>query len=143
MLRQTIFDQIKQAMKAHQTDKLGVLRFIYSEIKNVEIDAKHELTDNEVIGLLRKEVKRRKEAIDQYRAGGRDDIVSKELAELTIIETFLPAQMSVETIEKIVTDIVAQNQTHDFGQLMKLVMAATQGQADGKLVSQIVRSKLS
>jgi uncharacterized protein YqeY len=134
---------MKQAMKSRQADTLSVLRFLLSEIKNLEIDVKHELSDEEIVALLRKEVKRRKEAVDQYRAGGRDDIVSKELTELTLIETFLPAQMSAEAIEQIVADIIAQNPHHDFGQLMKLIMAATQGQADGKVVSQIVRSKLA
>ena len=143
MLRQTIIDQMKQAMKARQGDKLSVLRFLLSEIKNVEIDAKHELNDSEIITLLRTEVKRRKEAIDQYRAGGRNDIVDKEVAELAIIDVFLPAQMSQQAIEQIVTDTITQNPNLDFGQIMRQVMAATQGQADGKLVSTIVRSKLS
>jgi len=143
MLRQTIFDHIKQAMKDHQPDKLVVLRYIYSEIKNVEIDVKHELSDEEVISLLRKEVKRRKEAIEQYKNGGRLDIADKELAELTIIEAYLPAQMSSADLETIISTTLSQNPTADFGQLMKLVMAATKGQADGKLVSQLVRAKLS
>jgi len=134
---------MKQAMKSRDMDKLSVLRFLLSEIKNVEIDAKHELDDNEVIALLRREVKRRKEAVEQYQTAGRDDIVAKELSELTIIDTFLPAQMSAESIEATVMDIISHHPGSDFGQLMKLVMAATHGQADGKQVSQIVRTKLS
>lgn len=143
MLRQAILDQMKQALKARDPDTLSVLRFLLAEIKNKEIDAKHELNDQEVIALLRTEVKRRKEAIDQYRAGNRDDIVSRETAELAIIEAFLPAQMTQAAIETLVDQIIA-NQPHlNFGQIMKQVMAATKGQADGKLVSDVVRSKLS
>lgn len=143
MIRQDVMNQMIQAMKARETDKLAVLRFLVSEIKNVEIDAKHELNDDEVIGLFRKEVKRRKEAIEQYKAGGRMDIADKEVAELAIIETFLPIQMGREAVEKIVTEIMSQNPGNDFGQVMRLCMAATKGQADGKLVSELVRAKLA
>lgn len=143
MIRQTILDQMKQAMKDRAAEKLSVLRFLLSEIKNVEIDAKHELSNPEIVGLLRTEVKRRKEAVEQYRSAGRDDLVATELSELTIIETFLPAQMSAESIETIVADVITHHPGSDFGQIMKLVMAATQGQADGKQVSQIVRAQLS
>jgi uncharacterized protein len=134
---------MKQAMRDRDVDKLSVLRFLLSEIKNVEIDAKHELSDDEIIALLRKETKRRKEAIEQYKSGGREDIAAKEAIELQLIDTFLPAQMSREAIEKIVSDTVIANPGQDFGQIMRLCMAATKGQADGKLVSELVRSKIS
>ncbi len=141
-LRLDLTEQMKQAMKSKDAAKLSVLRFLLSEIKNVEIDAKHELDDSEVISLLRKEVKRRKEAVEQYKTAGRDDIVTHELSELDVINTFLPAQMTPEAVEQIVVGIIAQSPDQDFGQVMRQVMQVTKGQADGKLVSDIVRSKL-
>lgn len=142
-LRQSLTDQMKQAMKSRDAAKLSVLRFLLSEIKNVEIDAKHELEDQEIIALLRKEVKRRKEAVEQYKTAGRDDIVTHELSELEVINTFLPAQMTPEAVEQIIVDIIAKSPDQDFGQVMRQVMQSTKGQADGKLVSDIVRSKLN
>lgn len=143
MLRQTLIDQMYQALKSRDANKVSVLRFLVSEIKRVEIDAKHELEDSEIINLLRKEVKRRQEAIDQYRAGGREDIVAKEMAELQLIQSFLPTPMSQQAIEQIIIDTLARHPHQDFGQIMRQVMAATQGQADGKLVSSLVRAHLA
>lgn len=143
MIRQDIIDQMKMAMKSREAEKLQVLRFLLSEIKNVEIDAKHELNDEEVITLFRKEVKRRKESIEQYKTAKREDIVNKEEAELKVIDTFLPAQMEAQVIEKLVDEILSKTDGADFGQIMKQVMQATKGQADGKMVSNLVRAKLS
>ncbi len=142
MLRDTLFEQMKMAMKAREAERLSVLRYLLSEIKNVEIDAKHELGDEEVIQLLRKEVKRRKEAIEQYVTAGRDDIVTKEKRELTVIESFLPKMMDREAVEAVVESVVAELGGADFGMVMKAAMQKLQGQADGKLVSELVRSKI-
>lgn len=143
MIRQQIIDDMKTAMKAHDTLTLGVLRFMLSEIKNREIDAKHELNDEEIIALLRTEVKRRNEAIEQFRQGGRLDLAEQEEKELVIISPFLPAQMDQSNIEAIVTKVVASTESKDFGQVMRLVMQELKGQADGKLVSELVRAKLN
>jgi uncharacterized protein YqeY len=119
-----------------------VLRFLISEIKNREIDAKHELTDDEVIELLRRETKRRTEAIAQYTAGGRVDIVETEKQELAVIEVYLPQLMDAGAVEAIVDQVVTANPGADFGQVMRAAMAQLKGQADGKMVSEAVKKKL-
>lgn len=143
MIRQQIIDDMKIAMKAHDVLKLGVLRFMLSEIKNREIDAKHELVDDEVVALLRTEVKRRNEAIVQFKQGNRLDLAEQEEKELLVINAFLPAQMDGAAIEAIVSKVVATTESKDFGQVMRAVMQELKGQADGKIVSELVRAKLN
>ena len=143
MIRQQIIDDMNIAMKSQDSVKLGVLRFMLSEIKNKEIDAKHELNDDEVIGLLRTEVKRRNEAIVQFKQGNRMDLAEKEEVELLIINSYLPAMMETTDIEAVVTRVIESTDSRDFGQIMKQVMQELGGQADGKTVSEIVRTKLN
>lgn len=143
MLREQIMDGVKVAMKARDVNRLSVLRYMMSEIKNREIDAKHELSDEEVVELLRREVKRRSEAIDQFESGGRSDLANQEKSELAIIETFLPQLMTKEQVETIVDNVLAGSETKDFGSVMKSVMQEIKGKADGKLVSEVVKTKLS
>ncbi|OGV97106.1 hypothetical protein A2W24_00155 [Microgenomates group bacterium RBG_16_45_19] len=142
MLRQQIHDEMIAAMKAQDVKKLETVRYVWSEIKRVEIDAKHELTDEEVIELLRREVKKRQEAVVQMRAGGRLDGVEHEEAQLKIITSYLPQLMSREEIEGVVDEVIKAGQL-DFGAVMREVMAKVKGKADGKMVSEIVREKLS
>ncbi len=142
MIRQQLYDDMKQAMIAHDTQRLGVLRFLISEIKNREIDAKHELSDDEVVELLRRETKRRGEAIVQYTQGGRTDIVETEKAELAIIEVYLPALMDRTSVEAAVQKVLSTLPSKDFGQVMRAVMQELKGQADGKLVSEVVKNSL-
>lgn len=143
MIRQQIIDDMKIAMKAQDSVKLGVLRYMLSEIKNKEIDAKHELNDEEVIGLLRTEVKRRNDAVVQFKQGNRMDLAEKEEIELGIINSYLPKMMDSADIESTVTRIIESSDSRDFGQIMKMVMQELGGQADGKTVSEIVRAKLN
>jgi hypothetical protein len=142
MLRQQFADQMKIAMKARDADRLSVLRFVWSEIKNKEIDAKHELDDNEVVDILRREVKRRTESIEQYKQGGRMDIVDKEKSELVVINSFLPQLMSKAQVEEIVKNVLSTLEDRDFGHVMRAVMPEVKGKADGTLVSEVVKSLL-
>jgi len=143
MIRQQLYDDMKKAMLARDAERLSVLRFLISEIKNKEIDAKHELADEEVIEILRRETKRRSESIVQYTQGGRLDIVETETKELAIIEAYLPTLMSLEAVEAIVDEVLPTLSTVDFGQVMRAVMAKVKGQADGKVVSEAVKRKLN
>jgi hypothetical protein len=143
MIRQQIIDDMKTAMKAHETLRLGVLRFMLSEIKNREIDLKHELIDEEIVDLLRKEVKRRNEAITQFKQGNRVDIAEQEEKELIVINAFLPIPMNNTAVEEVVTKVIASTESKDFGQVMRAVMLELKGQADGKIVSELVRAKLN
>lgn len=141
MLRVTIQEQLKAAMKARDTVKLEALRFVWSEIKNREIDKHAELTDEEVIQLLQKEVKNREEAIGQFKQAGRDDLVQSEEAKLTVIKAFLPEQMGRAELEGVVQAVIDAGVT-DFGQVMREVMGKVKGKVDGKLVADVVRQKI-
>lgn len=142
MIRQQLYDDMKQAMLARDSERLGVLRFIISDIKNREIDAKRELSDDEVIELLRRETKRRNEAVVQYTQGGRTDIVETEKRELAIIEAYLPTLMDQAQVEAVVQKVLATLPSKEFGQVMRAVMSELKGQADGKLISEVVKNSL-
>lgn len=142
MIRKEIHQQMIQAMKQKNHSELETLRYLWSEIKNQEIDCHHELSDDEVVQVVKREVKRRREAIEQFRAGDRDDLVRDEQEKLKIIKRYLPQQMSRDQVEQIVDKVLQESQS-DFGKVMKQVMEKTQGQVDGKLVAEVVRSKLS
>lgn len=141
MLRQQVYEDMIKAMKAQDATTLETVRYVWSEIKRVEIDAKHELIDEEVIELLRREVKRRNEAIEQMKQGGKTEAVAHEEAQLTIINKYLPQLMGREEVEKAVDEVVGKGQT-DYGLVMREVMVTLKGKADGKMVSEVVREKL-
>lgn len=139
-IRDAIQDQIKQAMRSKDKIRLDALRYLWSEIKNVEIDAKVELDDQAIQAIAKKEVKKRLEAIDQIKAASGD--VTQELAKLEVIKEYMPEQMSREELVKLIDEVVGQVGGSDFGKLMGQVMARVGGKADGKLVQELVREKL-
>jgi uncharacterized protein YqeY len=142
-----IMNEIKEAMKSKDALKVSTLRFLQSAIKNREIELRPQpMSNDEVMAVLKKLVKQRKESIEQYKAGGRQDLVDQESAELKILETYLPAQMSKDQVEQLVADVITSTgakSIKDMGSVMKEVLARSQGSADNKLVSEIVRAKLS
>lgn len=146
-IRDRIMNDIKVAMKEKNQVRLNALRFLQSAIKNREIDMRpNPITHDEVIGVIKRLVKQRKESIDQYKAGGRQDLVDQEMAELAILEELLPAQLGADQVEAIVKEvIVALNAKtpKDMGGVIKEVIARTQGNADNKLVSEIVKKSLN
>ena len=142
MLRNNISSQIKEAMKAQEKERLEALRYLWSLIQNAEIDEKGELGDDKVIKIVQTEVKKRKEAVEQMRKGGRDELVKTEEAKIKVLEAFLPEQMGEEEIEKIVDEVMSRGEK-DFGKIMGQVMAKLKGKADGKMVGEIVKKKLS
>jgi uncharacterized protein YqeY len=104
------------------------------------------ITGDEVLGVIKKLVKQRKESIEQYQAANRNDLADKEIAELKILETYLPTQMSRDQVEKLVVETIAELKAasiKDMGPVMKAVVAKTAGSADNKMVSEIIKSKLS
>lgn len=145
-LRERIMSDIKTSMKEKKTVRLNTLRFLQAAIKNCEIDMRpNPITENDVLGVIKKLVKQRKESIEQYKAGNRQDLVDSETAELVILEELLPAQMSKEKIEQIVGEVITAlnaKTVKDMGPVMKEVIARAQGQADNKTVSEIIKSKL-
>ncbi|MEY4615765.1 MAG: hypothetical protein RJB66_725 [Pseudomonadota bacterium] len=146
-IRERIMNDIKVAMKEKNQVRLNALRFLQSAIKNREIDMRpNPITHDEVIGVIKRLVKQRKESIDQYRAGGRQDLVDQETTELGILEELLPAQLSSEQVESIVKEVVTAlnaKSPKDMGGVIKEVIVRTQGNADNKLVSELVKKALN
>lgn len=146
-IRAKLMDDMKVAMKEKNQDKLNAIRFIQSAIKYREIEVRpNPITDDEVLQVLKKLVKQRKESIEQYQAAARQDLVDKETMELRLMEAYLPAQMSKDQIESIVAQVITETKAasiKDMGAVMKAVMAKTAGGADNKLVSEVIKSKLS
>ena len=145
-LKDQIMADVKSAMKNKEADKLSALRFLQAAIKNKEIDVRpNEITEDDVLGVIKKAVKQRKDSIEQYGQAGRDDLVQKETFELEIIQAYLPEQLSEEAVAKIVEPVIAEtgaSSMKDMGAVMQAVMAKTAGAADNKVVSQLVRGKL-
>jgi uncharacterized protein YqeY len=141
MIKNQIQTAVTQAMRDRDQVKLDSLRYLLSQIKNVEIDAHKELNDQEIIEIIQKEIKRRKDAIAQYQSAGRQDIVEKEMTQLNIIEGYAPQLMSEAVISEVVDAIIAAG-NHEFAIVMGQAMGKLKGKADGSLVNQIVREKL-
>lgn len=139
-------DAMKEAMKAKDSLRLNAIRMIRTAVKNREIDARCELDDQAIIGVLSTLVKQRKESAQVYRENGREDLAEKEELELAIIQGFLPAQLSEVEIKALIEKTVAETgaaSARDMGKVMKLVSAETLGRADGRLVSELVKARLS
>lgn len=149
MLKQQLKEQLKEAMLAKDALQTAVLRFILSGITYYEIQkggAGYEATDEDVLAVINKEVKQRKDSIEQYENAGRQDLADKEKAELAILETYLPEQMSEEEVRKFVTEAVETTNAAgpaDMGKVMAALMPKVKGKADGSLVSKLVREALT
>jgi uncharacterized protein YqeY len=134
------------AMKNKEAERLSTLRMVKTALKNREIEKMAPLTDEEAIRILQSLVKQRRDSIEQYKQGGRPELAEKEAAEIKIIEEYLPAALDEAAITRIVEEAVAQtgaNSMKEMGNVMKAVMARLAGQTvDGKVVNQIVKSKL-
>ena len=133
-------------MKAKDAPKLSALRMVQSAFKNREIELRPgTMPEDEYLGVIKKLVKQRKESIEQFQQAGRKDLVDNETAELNLLETYLPAQLSRAQIEQIVNDVVATlgaTSVKQMGQVMKEAQAKAGGQADNKIMSEIIKSKL-
>jgi hypothetical protein len=139
-------EEMKAAMKSGDKDKLSTIRMLISEIKKVQIDSKKELTDEEIISILQKYIKQRKEAYTQYEQAGRKDLAEKELKEIEIVQQFLPPPLSEEELLKIVEETIQEvgaSSIKDMGKVVKAVMDKVKGRAEGSLISKIVKEKLS
>jgi uncharacterized protein YqeY len=145
-LREQILEDIKAAMKNKEAERLSAVRFLQAAIKNREIELRpNAITDQDVLGVVRKLAKQRKDSIAEFEKAGRQDLVDKEKFELGVLENYLPQQMAPEAVAKIVDEVIAaQGATmqKQMGAVIKEVMARTAGQADGKLISDLVRGKL-
>lgn len=149
MTKAQLQEQLKQAMLAKEEVKKSVLRMLLSAINYYEIQkggAGYEATDEDVMTVIQREVKQRKDSIEQFTAGNRKDLADKEVEELKLLEIYLPEQMGEEEITKLVDEAIAQTgatSAADMGKVMGALMPKTKGKADGSLVSKIVKEKLS
>lgn len=147
-----IFEKISkdyiQAMKARDSLRIGVLSYIKSVIKYREIENREkekELTDDDVVDVISKEIRKREESIEMYKNGEREDLAHKEEEELKILKEYLPAQMREEEIRKTVVQIIEKlgaTGSKDFGKVMKEVMIEIKGKANGALIKKIVEESL-
>lgn len=154
MIADTLPERTKDALKKGDVVRVSTLRLLSNALHNEEIAKQRELTEEEELGVVRRQLKQREEAVEAYKKGGRPESAEKEKREAEILKEFLPAspslggpaQMPEEEVEKIVEQVVAEIGTSgpsDFGRVMGAVMARVKGQADGKIVAEAVRKKLS
>ena len=145
-LQDQLMADLREAMRNKDAPRRAAIRMVRAAIQNAEIHWQREATDEEIIAIISGEVKRRREALDLFRQGGRDDLVAEEQTGLAILEVYLPKQLEREEIEQIVAQIVAEVGATDVRQLggvMRQAMSQLKGKADGKLVNQIAREILS
>lgn len=147
MLEDRITEDYKQAMKSKDAVKTSVLSFLRAQVKNVMIEKKVEkLEDADVIAVIKKQVKQRQDSIAQFEQGGRADLADKEKAELAILKGYLPQEMSEGELKVLIDEAVKESGAStmkDMGKLMKVLMPKVAGKADNKLVSDLVKQKLS
>ena len=144
-LKKQIKEDLNKALKAKEKGKVSVLRMVNAEIKNEEIDKKEDLTDEDIIKIIFKELKKRKEGLEEFKKAGRDLIVKKEEKQIQILEDYLPEQMNKEEVEELVEEVIEETEAKgisDMGKVMKEIMPKVKGKADGKIVNSIVKEKL-
>jgi uncharacterized protein YqeY len=145
-LKDQLDADMKSSMREKDTVKLSVVRMLKSAIKYREIEAMKPLDDAGVLQVISGEIKRHKDSIEQYRAGNRPDLVEKEEAELAILQTWLPAQLSEGELKALVEAAVVKTGAsgpREMGAVMKALLPDVQGKADGRLVSELVKARLS
>ena len=145
-LKEQLDADLKAAMKDKDQLKLSVVRMLKSAIKYREIELMKSLDDAGVQSVIHSEIKRHRDSVEQYRGGHREDLASKEEAEIAILQLYQPAQLSPEELEKIVDGVIARvgaQGPKDMGKVMKALLSEVQGKAEGKVVSELVKAKLT
>lgn len=145
-LKTRLTEAMKAAMRAGEKERLGTIRLMLSEIKQIEVDTRTDPSDAVVIAALDKMCKQRRESISQFESAGRQDLVAIEQAELAVIQTFLPAPLSTDEIEEAIAASIAQTGAsgiQDMGKVMALLKPKLQGRADMGRVSALIKQKLS
>lgn len=143
--KEQLMSELKTAMKEKDTVKKSTITLIRSAIKQVEVDTRTELNDEQILELITKQVKQRRDALEDFKAADRADLVEQTEKELEILMTYLPEQLSEEEVSAIVNEVIASvgaTSMKDMGKVMPQVMAKTKGRADGKLISTLVKGAL-
>lgn len=146
MLQEKIKNDLNQALLAKDALLVSTLRFLLAEIRNRWIQKQTELADEDITAVIRSQIKQRKDSIDAYRKGDRNDLADKEEKEMAILGTYLPQQLPAEDLEKIVKETIAEvgaTGSQDFGKVMGSAIKKVQGKADGSLVAETVKKLLA
>ena len=144
-LKEQLTADMKEAMKNKEKDRLAVIRMVRGAIRQQEIDGQKELGEEDVIAVISKEVKMRRDSIEEFQKGGREDLVEKTQAEIDVLLPYLPAQLSEDEVRELVKAAVEQTGAatpKDMGKVMGVLMPKVKGRADGKMVNTIVKSFL-
>jgi uncharacterized protein YqeY len=144
-LKEQLTADMKDAMKNKEKDRLAVIRMVRGAIRQQEIDGQKELGEDDVIAVISKEVKMRRDSIEEFKKGGREDLVEKTQAEIDVLMPYLPAQLSEDEVRELVKAAVEQtgaSTPKDMGKVMGVLMPKVKGRADGKMVNTIVKSFL-
>jgi len=144
-LKERITDDMKAAMRSGEKERLGVIRMITSAIKQREVDERITLDDAQVLGVLEKMIKQRRESLVQFQAGNRPDLVDKEAAEITLLQGYLPSQLSDAEIDGLIQDAIAATgaaSIKDMGKVMAVIKGKAQGRADMGAVGAKIKTKL-
>ena len=145
-IRETINQDVKNAMKAKETKKRDALRLLTSAFKQIEVDERKELTDDDVIKIIQKQVKSRNDSITQYKDAGRDELAQIEIDEIAFYMPYLPAQLSDEELSSSIKDImtkVGATSMKDMGKVMGIASKELAGKADGKRINECVKKLLA
>ena len=145
-LRETINQDVKNAMKAKETQKRDALRLLTSALKQIEVDERKELSDDDVIKIILKQVKSRNDSLTQYKDAGRDDLAQQEADEIAFYMPYLPVQMSDEELSSAIAEIITKvgaTTMKDMGKVMGMASKELAGKADGKRINECVKSLLA
>jgi uncharacterized protein YqeY len=145
-LREQINQDVKNAMKAKDTKKRDALRLLVSAFKQIEVDERRELSDDDVVKIIQTQLKRRKDAAKQYKDAGRDDLMQVELDEISYYETYLPAQLSDDELKDALEEIIKKlgaSSMKDMGKVMGSASKQLAAKADGKRINECVKTLLS
>jgi len=144
-MKKQLIEDMKKYMKEKNKLALNTVKMVNAEIKKQEIDKQKELTDEEVISVIEKQIKNRKDSVEQYRNAGREDLADQESKEIEVLMKYLPEQLSKEEIEKIVDEVIEEvgaKTKSDFGKVMGKIMPKVKGKADGNMIKKVVQKKL-
>ena len=144
-LKERITEDMKAAMRSGEKERLGVIRMITSAIKQREVDERIALDDAQVLSVLEKMIKQRKESLEQFKAGNRQDLVDKESSEITLLQTYMPSQLSGTEIDALIAEAVAAtgaSSIKDMGKVMAIIKGKAQGRADMGAVGAKIKAKL-
>ena len=145
-LKEQINTEIKEAMKSKDNAKRDALRLLSSAFKQIEVDERKELSDEDVIKIIQKQIKQRNDSITQYQTAGRDDLIEKEILEISFYEPYLPKQLSDEELSSAIKSIIAQvgaESMKDIGKVMAIASKELAGKVDGKRINECAKALLS